>query len=227
MNKKIEVISDILNALDIHFVTCLDTCYPKDDILIFNLGGYSSHKPALILEDLAQKLCIDHEKINTAVGKVWRDWLKAFNTCPIQAWDKEFCKPIYYEITREKMAARLMSLFGKIMPGIKKDCSITVNRYSHSYRVDLECECDHKQDFFSICDCVEYATELYKIEELFNWALENEMLDKEYTLACYIDWYDTIGYIILKAFDVKITYHVTEPERLEVHPADVAPKETT
>lgn len=223
--KQLEVITAILNDLDIQFETCQDTCYPKADFHIHNLGDFSVLGIMEAFEQIAEKLDVSPERINTAIGKVWKDWLKAFDTCPIQTWDAHFERVVYLMIPKESMISRIVSLFGNLLPGLKGQSSITVNRFSSTWRVALEFECDVCQDFFSEYECLDEPTAFYKIEELFNWAMENEMFEEGYTLRAFLEWYNQLGEIIFKAFHLNVMYHVQKPERMEVVTDDEAPKE--
>lgn len=224
-DKQLEVITAILNDLDIQFNTCQDSCFPKSHFYIHNIGDFAIYEFMEALELIAEKLDVSHEKINTAIGKVWKEWLEAFDACPFQTWDERFEHVVYVMVPKESMISRIVSLFGNLLPGLKNDSSITVNHFSSTWRVQLECECDVCQDFFSTYECLDEPTAFYKIEELFNWAMEYEMFEESYTLRAYLEWYNQLGEIIFKAFNINVIYHVQKPEKMEVVHNDEAPKE--
>lgn len=220
MNKttQYDVAVSLLNELGIAFETPADHCFYDDVINVPNIGMYKTQNLINLMEELANKKDIGYKKVNAVIGKYWNEWMEAFDNVPIQEFTQDGQEAVYYTIEKNNMASRIMSLWGKLSPGIAKNSIIQITRYSYSWRIELTCDEETRRDYFACDELLTSAISFYKTADLFNWALKSEMLDKHYTLRAFLEWYDELGAIIFSAFGAAPTFHITEPESLSIDP---------
>lgn len=217
--KQYEVATIILNALDITFTIPADHCFSEEDVIdVPNIGKYEPTKLIDLLEDIANMKDVHYRKVNAAIGSVWKEWIEAFDNIPIQTFTEDGEEIIYYTIEPHEMMSRMMSLWGKLSPGLAKTASIQIDRFSYSWSVEFTYEAEKMRDYFEHDDCFFSATALHKTAELFNWAAENEVIDKRYTFRSFLDWYDELGRIYFSFLGVAPVFHITEPETISIEP---------
>lgn len=217
--KQYEVASSILNTLDIRFTIPADHCFSEEDVIdVPNIGKYEPDKLIDLLEYIANMKDVDYRKVNAAIGSVWKEWIEAFDSIPIQTFTEDGKEIIYYAIEPHEMMSRMMSLWGKLSPGLVKNASIQIDRFSYSWSVEFSYEGEQMRDYFEWEECTFSATALHKTADLFNWAMRNEVIDKRYTLRSFLDWYDELGHIFFCFLGVAPTFHVTEPESISIEP---------